>query len=299
VIRTSESVPSGKNCGPQPKTIMDKTSEDIAGLAPEETDWVNDYAAAVSNAFAATFRADDRMPDRQRLMKRFTKAVSAVLKHGFSKFSAVEDAHNELCIAGALLASENPRFGRLDYEPRLGGSAKSIDFRATTEEGLTVYVDVKTIQPKAKDRWDQFERAQEEKWFPDNVRVVLSKAWLGGEIWHTTFAARNRMLEYTLELERKIADAGLAGRENTFVILALCGAGFHWHVDQLEDFVAFYRTGRHRGDDSLAKVESDHIAREQITLAGTITRFACLRRPQGSTNHTLNWNVQPPRNLPF
>src|ERR1035437_3150565 len=100
-------------------------------------------------------------------MNRFTEAVTAVLNHGFSKFSAVEEAHNELCIAATLLANENPRFARLDYEPQHEGSAQSIDFRATTEDGLTVYVDVKTIQPKAKDRWDQFERANEEKWFPD------------------------------------------------------------------------------------------------------------------------------------
>ena len=45
------------------------------------------------------------------------------------------------------------------------------------------------------------------------------------------------MLEYSLELEQKIAGAGLATGD-TICVLALCGDGFHWHRDQLEDFVA-------------------------------------------------------------
>lgn len=280
------------------QTIVDKTSEDMAALAQEDADWINGYATAVAGAFTAKFRADCRFPDWPRLMNRFAKAVSAVLKHGFPTFSAVGEAQNELCIADALLAYENPRFARLDYEPRLDGSAKSIDFRATAEEGRTLFVDVKTIQPKAKDRWDQFCEANEAKWFPDNASVVLSKSGLGGEIWHSTFAARDGMLKYTLELERKIADAGLAGREGTSVILALCGSGFHWREAQLEDFVAFYRTGRHLGDDSLAKIESDCIEREKISLTRSIAGFACMRRCQVSTDYTLNWNVQPPTLVP-
>jgi hypothetical protein len=273
------------------ETIMDEAS-DMAALAKEDADWMNTHATGVGEAFAAVFQTDARFPDWRRLMDRFTEGVSSVLKHGFSKFSAVEEAHNELCIAAALLANSTLRFARVEYEPRLDGCSQSIDFRATAEGGPTVYVDVKTIQPRARDRWDHFERAKEEKWLPDNVSVVLSKSWLGGEIWHSKFAARSRMLEYTRGLEKKIAGAGLAGHEDTLVILAFCGSGFHWRVDELQDFVAFYRTGRHRGDDPLAKVESDYIQREKISLAGTITRFACMRRSQGSSHYTLNWNVR-------
>jgi hypothetical protein len=55
--------------------------------------------------------------------------------------------------------------------------------------------------------------------------VVIAEEWLGGEIWHAWFAARARMLEYALGLERKIADANLGG-ENKLFVLALCGEGF-------------------------------------------------------------------------
>lgn len=110
---------------------------------------------------------------------------------------------------------------------------------------MTVFVDVKTIQPKSIDRWDRFETANRERWFPDNASVVLSKSWLGGKLWHSMFAARSRMREHALELEKKIALGKLADRESTHFILALCGAGFHWHEGELEDFVAFYRTGVH------------------------------------------------------
>jgi len=264
----------------------------MAALAKEDADWMNNYAATVGEAFAALFQADARFQDWRRPMDRFTEGVSSVLKHGFSRFLAVEEAQNELCIAEALLANSTLRFARVEYEPRFDGCSQSIDFRATTAGGQIVYADVKTIQPRAKDRWEQFERAKHEKWLPDNMSVFLSKPWLGGEIWHSKFAARSRMLEHTCALEKKVADAGLAGCENTVVILAFCGSGFHWHVDELEDFVAFYRTGRHRSDDPLARVESDYIEGEKIGFAGTIARFACMKRAQCSRQYTLNWNVQ-------
>src|SRR5689334_21647798 len=100
------------------------------------------------------------------------------------------------------------------------------------------------------------------------------------------------MLEYAVELEGKIRDCKLAGDKRLF-IMALCGEGFHWHQDQLEDFIAFYLTGTHRGDDPFSKVESHYIQQENIKLDRSITRFACLNRPQFEIRHRrLTWNVQ-------
>ena len=108
------------------------------------------------------------------------------------------------------------------------------------------------------------------------------------------FAARARMLEYALELEAKIRDCNLAA-DKTFFILCLCGEGFHWRQRRLEDFVAFYRTGSHRGDDPLSKIETKYISDNGITLDGTITHFACMNRPQFHLRQgRLNWNVRPP-----
>jgi hypothetical protein len=150
------------------------------------------------------------------------------------------------------------RFIRLEYEPPLLGCAKTIDFRAIADDGQIAYVDVKTIKPQSTDRWDQFEKARAEVWLPENVRVGLSEQWLGGEIWHGWFAARGRMLEYSLELEQKIAEGGLT-TDNTLFTLAFCGDGFYWHQDQLEDFVSFYYSGVHRADDPFSQVEQRHI----------------------------------------
>jgi hypothetical protein len=180
-------------------------------------------------------------------------------------FRAVDEAHNELCIASALLDNANPQFTCLKYEPILPDCAKSIDFCATTDAGLIVYVDVKAIKPQAKDRWEQFERALAEGWFPPNVSVLLSKDGLGGELWHNMFAARSRMLEYSLELEQEIAEGHLAGNNSLFVV-ALCGEGFCWHEDELEDFISYYYSGTHRADDPFANAETRYV-QSQVGLA--------------------------------
>ena len=208
--------------------------------------------------------------------------------------SGVNEAHNELCVASQLLANSEPRFTLLEYEPALAGCAKSIDFRATTVDGLTLYIDVKTIRPKPKDRWPQFETARDTAWFPENVHVIFAEAGLGGELWHNMFTARSRMLEHALGLEAKIRDCNLPADKTRFT-LCLCGEGFHWHQDLLEDFAAFYWTGSHRDDDPFSKAETKHDFDKGITLDRTITRFACMRRPQFELRQQrLSWNVRSP-----
>lgn len=221
--------------------------------AADDIAWVNDYAAEVLKIFGKEFgEAADRFKDGQVLLDRFSAAIATVLKNGRGHFRAVDEAHNELCVVSALLANTKLKFIRLEYEPPLPGCAKTIDFRATADSGQIAYVDVETIKPGDTDRWEQFERARAEGWFPENVVVGLSRHWLGGEIWHAWFAARARM--YSLEMEQKIEEAGLAA-DNGIRVLALCGDGFRWHQDQLEDFVAFYFRGVYHGDDSFALVE--------------------------------------------
>ncbi len=115
----------------------------------------------------------------------------------------------------------------------------------------------------------------------------------GGEIWHGWFAARGRMLEYTLELEQKIREAVLKGKPITVFFLALCGTGFEWHESQLEDFVDFYRTGRHRSDDPFAKMEAHCMAKANLSLDRTVTRFVYVKRKTTIVlPERLNWNVR-------
>ena len=267
----------------------------VVELTTDDYEWVKAYAAGVQKTFGQEFEAAaDRFRDGQVLLDRFNAAIESVLKNGRGHFRAVDEAHNELCIASALLSNKQLQFVRLEYEPPLPGCARTIDFRATADNGQIAYVDVKTIKPEDTDRWDQFERARTEGWFPENVIVGISQQWLGGEIWHAWFAARGRMLEYSLELEQKIAEAGLQAH-NAIFVLALCGDGFRWHQDQLEDFVAFYSTGAYRADDSFSQVECKYMTDKKISLNLTISRFAYFQRKQGEIRpNRVNWHVRPP-----
>jgi hypothetical protein len=126
--------------------------------------------------------------------------------------------------------------------------------------------------------------------FSDNVHFGVQKKWIGGEIWHSAYTARGRMLEYALELEAKISEAGLAAADRK-CILAACGNGFDWHRDELEDFVSFYRC-RCRADDPFAKMERADIEICKIALQRTILAFALMSRPQGTTHpDRLAWDV--------
>lgn len=247
------------------------------------------YATAVADIFASQFRqARDRFGGWERLLDNFATAVKSVLQHGARRFSDVNSAHNELCIAGAVLGDTAVQ--RLEYEPRLAGTLKSIDFRAERLR-TTVFIDVKTIQPESNDRWSQYERAKEEEFFPENVRFGVEKEWLGGEIWHSAYASRGRMLEYALELEQKIAEARIT---DAVCILAFCGNGFDWHQDELEDFVSFYR-GRHRADDPFAKMERVHVDLRKIELQRTISAFAFMSRSDHLMHpDRLIWDVRAP-----
>jgi len=251
------------------------------------------HAAEIRYSFEAKFHAaEDRFECWKSLINRFTYAVDKVLSHGLDFFAAVDEAQNELCIASEILASVDAHIVQLEYEPTLPGCAKSIDFRAVAADGAVFYVDVKTIMPSLKDRWEQFERAQKEQWFAKNADVILDKTGLGGELWHLMFTARGRMLEHSIELETKISEANLRA-ENTHFVMAFCGEGFHWSYDELEDFVSFYFSGRHRADDLFSQAELKYIAEKKLRLNRTITKFACMSRPQRALRQTqIDWDVQ-------
>lgn len=265
-------------------------------LSTEDASWVQKYSKEVIDTFEPQFRdGHKRFIGWERLVKRFSGAIELLLTKDDAKFRAVDEAHNELCVASALLHNAEPKFTLLEYEPSLEKTKKSIDFRGMTDGDQTIYIDVKTIKPEPKDRWDQFEKATSEGWIPANIVVSLSEEWLGGELWHNMFTARGRMLEYTLELESKINEGKLTA-ENTYFVLAICGEGFHWHVSNLEDFVAFYFTGKHRGDDPFSLAELKWMEANNASLSKVIHRFACMNRPQGDIfPRRLNWNVQPPK----
>ncbi len=263
----------------------------------ENREWLAVYEDEVVRRFREGFQRSARFQGYERLLQRFRDAMRSANQRGdSSSLSNVYPAHNELVIAQRLLDIETPRL-TLEYEPVVA-DGKSVDFRATGDTGEIFYVDVKTISPTDRDRWDQYQRASDEGLFPENARLTLTKNRLGGELWHDLFASRSRMLEYALEFEAKIREGNLV-KDRTYFVLALCGDGFAWRQSLLEDFISCYRSGSRQVGDPFAKMEADFIAQQQIVVERTITHFAHLERPKLSTSDgSLDWNVQPPRH-PF
>ena len=77
--------------------------------------------------------------------------------------------------------------------------------------------------------------------------------------------------------------------------MAFCGNGFDWSRDELEDFVAFYSSGRHRSDDTFADIEAHAIREKGVTLARTISQFAYLERAAVAIEPSeWSWHVRAP-----
>lgn len=146
-------------------------------LDDDDIDWIRAYRQRVIEAFTPVLHAcRDRFPAGGSLLRRFSDSTDLVVKRGQRDLAMVAEAHNEICVASEL-ARSSPPDGLIEYEPSLNGCATSIDFRVTAKDDRVVYVDVKTIAPRAKDRWDQFARAKEEGWLADRTDVILSQSW--------------------------------------------------------------------------------------------------------------------------
>jgi hypothetical protein len=227
--------------------------------------------------------------------ERFHASLDIVRQNATcSAMYALEESHNELCIAEELLFSGDGQFALVEYEPRLPYGDRRIDFRATKDRAVW-FVEVKTIHPLRKDRWDQYERIVEGGQITDNVTIHFERQSMGGELWHQRFSARAKMMEYSVDFENRVRTGGVDSPDHRFV-LALFSDGFAWHEDELEDFVAFYRTGQHRLDDGLAKMERHVLEMQSQPLTQRISAFAYFCRPPFAQTPTeKNWNVRPPK----
>lgn len=262
----------------------------------DDAAWMRSHCCEIERQFSPFLEARAAVfPEWHRLMDRLGEARDAVLARGWSRRQQIEEVHNEICVAVAILDNPRSLVRKLEYEPPLQGTPKTIDFLAVMEGRPRCFVDVKTIAPRSIDRWEQFEKACERFLLGDPPMLGLSREWLGGEIWHAWFTARGRMLEYTLELEDKVTLAGLA-QQSAAALLVLCSNGFDWHADALEDFVAFYAGGRHRFDDPFAAMERYDIEARGLELPRKLRTFSYLERGSAALHPAkIVWNVTPPR----
>jgi len=114
-------------------------------------------------------------------------------------------------------------------------------------------------------------------------------------LWVRSPLRRIRDAPTGIGLTPACSKAGLKA-DNAIFGLALCGDGFRWHQDQLEDLVAFYTSGLYRGDDPFSQVERKYMTDQNISLTRTISRFAYFQRKQGEIRpNGVSGHVRPPR----
>lgn len=231
----------------------------------------------IQTEFERIFRQEaDRFVDWKKLIKRFERALKSLKHNDPESYCRIDEIHNEMCVAYVLLTSNNSKIDKILYEPQIPGISKTIDF-GYTAEGKFGYVDVKTICPRPLDHWDKFESALKNGYFPDYCTFSLTKEHGGGLIWHDITASRNKMLDYTRELEEKI-DSISDAIEDISILLVFCGNGFNWSCSDLENFVEYYWLGKHSAFDRLAKMEVHHIEVKAIKLNRLINCFGYMKR---------------------
>lgn len=261
----------------------------------DDREWVESYLDAVDEQLCRPLRSSaGRFPSVDRLLARFARIRTQLLDSDGTELNPIREVHNELAVAHQILStSAEPVCTHLEYEPALQACPQRIDFHVRLSEGTSFYAEVKTIQPGFIDRWDDYRSMMDRELLPENVHVHHEEAWLGGELWHFKTAARSKMLAYALEFEKRI-DACLA-EEQVGTVLVFCGDGFRWHRDELEDFVAFYRSGHHRQDDPFSKMELHYLRERSLRLRRTIGHFAHLERSDHDPlPRRFTWTVEPP-----
>lgn len=232
-------------------------------------EWVKD----VQKRLVPRLLADRRFPSSSQLVARFEASVERWRK-GMTIRPLINDA-NELAAAAALLDKLKAN-DQLDYEPRLSGTPKSIDFRVVGADGARGWIDMKTVAPGWQDDragWERIVKIAEE--FPDTAKLIVHEKWGGAAIGGQLVKARWSFVQRTVELEQKIAL--LTESERGLVRLLLCSEG-SWREDDLEDFADFYRTGKFRPDDWAQNAIARYMAERKIEFAHTISGFCYLER---------------------
>ncbi len=231
----------------------------------------------------------------QKLVKRYDKALSGLIENGMSYSKSLVENHNELCTAVAILEDKTiPKDTLIEYEFDESGCDQHFDFRVTPKRGVPRWIEVKTIHPDPQDDWHKYESAMKKERLPTDTRIILNKDWLGGELYHYSYSSRGKMLDNALVVEDKIENC-LASVEHKITILVQFSNGFHWHIDELEDFIYFYNVGRHFPGDPFAEMEDHFVESRKIRLNGSIQHFSFFTRPESEIRpKQIIWSVPLP-----
>jgi len=257
---------------------------------------VETFLTAVDSKLVPQIEARrDRLMQNAKLLNKYRSECGAWRSRRVPHVRGITEVVNELCFADLILKDEKVRTA--EYEPPIGNTKKTIDFLVVLENSgvpcTRIYYDVKTIQPEERNSWERYERTKVKGLFTSGTELVLDPEWMGGEIAHDFFVAREKFLEYTLEFEDKIRH--IKNRESCRFEMVFCGDGFQWRCDHLEDFADFYFTGRHRHDDPFGDMEAFDLAEKRIALDRTINGFCYLQRTKPRVTVTkFKRNVRGP-----
>jgi hypothetical protein len=236
------------------------------------------HIAAIEGRYRSVVKGGGgRLVGGARLWSQFGEAVASFRRHGRAQVRGLIERVNELVVARLLLEDPTLATANIEYEPEVVADGKRFDFAGTGAEGMPVYIEVKTVEPRADDSeesWRKVERRQEH--VTPGTRYIVERDWMGAAIFSNSFASRSSFMAYARETEAKLAEhaAVRPGRG----ILVFCGTGFAWEVSELEDFADFYAHGRHRMDDPFAAMEQHAIAKGAPALARTIDGIAAMTR---------------------
>jgi hypothetical protein len=222
-------------------------------------------------------KADQRFANRQELVGSFRQKVAAC-KDRPDQIKQIIEFANELAAAECLLA----RMGSddvLEYEPPMAGTQKRIDFCIRDAAGQRGWVEVKSISPAWVDDepgWERYEQRAAD--FPENARLVVEQDWQGAAVAGQAFKTKYSMLARTAEIEERVSliPADRQGRAWAM----FCSNGLDWHLDELEDFADFYRTGRPRQHDWSANLMARYMEENNIALRRNLNGFIYLERPR-------------------
>jgi hypothetical protein len=260
----------------------------------EQKEYFETHVAQVKDELISIIiKEKTRFPSYEKLLNRFNEAASLLKSNGLRNLDHFFEIHNEVCLAISILEDNSePKCIQLDYELPFSNSNKLIDFKAQFSMGPPRWLEVKTIHPTSQDDWRRYEKDLSNHRFSDNTSFILQKEWMGGTLYHNAFAARSRILEYTIDFEKKISEC-LAEASITFLVLF--SNGFHWHLDELEDFVHFYRHGSHFIGDHFGRMEQYYLETNNITLLRNIDHFSYIEKPDVSIRPKLGiYSIIPP-----
>jgi hypothetical protein len=129
------------------------------------------------------------------LLGRFDAVCASWEAGSLPNARQITDTVNELRIALRLIQDEKCK--HLEYEARLDGTDKTIDFTLTNPEGTRIFYDVKTVLPEEGDGWTLYQKAKENRWFTRGTEILWDEEFGGPEVAHYAFATRDKFIAHT------------------------------------------------------------------------------------------------------